>query len=93
MSLLIKQFLVFGVIIFAFVGMFRSIKIPATITLNYLLYSFAAIGFIKILSFYVLKAFRLYYKGNIRNIIIAGSGDSIEELRAVFTQKKNLDIM
>ena len=90
MSLLIKQFLVFGVIVFAFVGMFRSIKMPATITLNYLLYSFAAIGLIKILSFYILKTFRLYYKGNIRNVIIAGSGDSIEELRAVFSKKKEL---
>ena len=40
--------------------------------------------------FYILKTFRLYYKGNIRNVIIAGSGDSIEELRAVFTKKKEL---
>ena len=90
MSLLIKQFLVFGLIVFAFVGAFRSIKMPATITLNYLLYSFVAIGFIKILSFYVLKTFRLYYKGNTRNVIIAGSGDSIEELKSFFTKRKEL---
>ncbi|HEY5688424.1 MAG TPA: exopolysaccharide biosynthesis polyprenyl glycosylphosphotransferase [Yeosuana sp.] len=88
--LLIKQFLVFGVIVFAFVGVFRSIKLPATITLNYLLYSFVAIGFVKILSFYILKTFRLYYKGNIRNVIIAGGGDSIEELRTYFKKKKEL---
>lgn len=89
-SLLLKQFLVFGVITFAFVGAFRSIKIPATTTLSYLIYSFAAIGLIKLLSFYMLKMFRLYFNGNLRNIIIAGSGESIDELKEIFSNKKEL---
>jgi putative colanic acid biosynthesis UDP-glucose lipid carrier transferase len=63
---------------------------PATATLNYLLYSFAAIGGVKLFSFYMLKTFRLYLKGNLRNVIIAGSGESMEELKDIFTKKKEL---
>lgn len=90
LSLLFKQFLVFGVITFAFIGVFRSIKIQATTTLSYLIYSFAAIGLIKLLSFYMLKTFRIYFNGNLRNIIIAGSGESIDELKEIFSNKKEL---
>lgn len=89
-SLLIKQFIVFGVIAFAFMGVFRSISIPATTTLNYLFWSFVAIGFIKLLCFYILKTFRLFLNGNLRNVIIAGSGESINELKEIFTKKKGL---
>lgn len=64
-SILFKQFLVYAVIVFAFLGVFRSIDISAFVTLHYLFYSFAAIGVVKIASFYVLKTFRLYLKGNI----------------------------
>ena len=88
--LLLKQFLVFGVIVFAFIGAFRSIKLPATETLKYLTYTFISIGLIKILSFYILKTYRLYLNGNLRNIIIVGSGESIEDLKDIFTKKKAL---
>ena len=89
-SLLIKQIFVFTVIVFAFEGAFRSINTPATITLKYLFYVFAAIGFIKLLSFYVLKTYRLYLKGNIRDIIIIGSNDNTKELLRIFNKNKEL---
>jgi putative colanic acid biosynthesis UDP-glucose lipid carrier transferase len=55
-----------------------------------LFYSFAAIGVVKIASFYVLKTFRLYLKGNIRNVIIVGTGEGIDELKQIFNTKKEL---
>ena len=79
LSLLVKQFLAYAVIVFAFVGVFRSIITPAFVVLHYLIYSFVVIGMMKFLSFYVLKAFRLYLHGNLRNVIVAGSGRNIEE--------------
>lgn len=88
--LLSKQFLVFGVIVFAFIGAFRSIKLPAAQTLIYLIYSFVAIGFFKFLSFYLLKTYRLYLNGNLRNIILVGRSDSINELKEIFSTKKDL---
>lgn len=89
-SILFKQFLTYSVIVFAFLGVFRSIDISAFLTLRYLFYSFAAIGFIKIVSYYVLKTFRLYLKGNLRNVIVVGSGESVKELIKTFTTKKEL---
>ena len=60
LTLLIQQFLTFTFIFFAFIGAFRSIDIQAFTTLMYLLYSFACIASVKLISFYVLKTFRSY---------------------------------
>ncbi|GGK30714.1 undecaprenyl-phosphate glucose phosphotransferase [Yeosuana aromativorans] len=90
LSLLLKQLLVFGLIVFAFIGLFRSINIPAISTLKYLLYLFIVIGLIKFLSFYLLKNYRLYLNGNLRNVIIVGSGKTIDEIKEMFTKKKEL---
>ena len=89
-SLLVKQFVVFLIGVFAFMGVFRSINMEAFSVLNYIFWVFAAISFIKILSFLALKSFRTYLKGNIRNIVIVGSGNNIDELISIFTKKKEL---
>ena len=53
-SLLVKQFFVFSIIVFAFEGIFRSINIQAQVTFYYLVYVFILIGFVKLMSFYIL---------------------------------------
>jgi len=90
LSLIFKQFLAYGLIIFAFVGVFRSINLVATEILFYLLYCFAAISVVKLLSYYILKSVRLYLNGNLRNIIVIGSGDSVNELKKIFQKRKEL---
>ncbi len=90
LSLIVKQFITYGIILFAFVGVFRSINIQAIDTLNYLLYSFAAISVLKLLSYYILKSVRVYLKGNLRNIVVIGSGESVNELKRIFVKKKEL---
>lgn len=89
-SLLFKQFLIYTVIVYAFVGVFRSINLSAFVTLNYLLNTFFLIGFLKILSYYVLKAVRKYLKGNQRNVIIVGSGKSVNDILGEFSRRKEL---
>ncbi|WP_303316556.1 exopolysaccharide biosynthesis polyprenyl glycosylphosphotransferase [Flavivirga abyssicola] len=89
-SLLIKQFLAYTIITFAYVGIFRSINVEAIVVIKYLLYSFLAIGVVKILSFYTLKKVRTYLKGNLRNVIIIGSGENINELKNIFKKEKEL---
>jgi putative colanic acid biosynthesis UDP-glucose lipid carrier transferase len=89
-SVLIKQFIVFGLIIFAFVGAFRSINVPAIETFRYLGFSFITISFVKLLSFYLLKTYRLYLNGNTRNVIISGDGKALDELEQLFIKNKNL---
>ncbi|GAA4967475.1 exopolysaccharide biosynthesis polyprenyl glycosylphosphotransferase [Algibacter aquimarinus] len=89
-SLLFKQLLIFIVSVFAFIGIFRSINIQAFVVFNYILYTFIAIGFIKVISFLILKSFRAYLNGNIRKIVIIGYGKNVEDLIHFFTTKKEL---
>lgn len=89
-TLLFKQFLVFLIGVFAFLGVFRSINLEAFIVFNYILLVFLAIGFIKILSFLVLKSIRTYLKGNLRNVVIVGDGGNMNRLIDVFSKKKEL---
>ncbi len=89
-SLLIKQFIAYSVIAFAFIGIFRSIDLPAFVTIKYLTYCFLLIAFVKYLSYYVLKVYRTLLKGNVRRVIIIGGGENVKELIRVFNQRKEL---
>lgn len=90
LSLLVRQFLVYTIIVFAFIGVFRSINIEVFQVLNYLIYIFTAISFVKILSYFILKKVRYYLKGNLRNVIIVGSGVGVDELKNMFINQKEL---
>ncbi len=90
LSLLVKQFVVYSLLVFAFEGVFRNIDISTELTLKCLMYALGAISFIKLLSFYALRAFRLYLKGNIRNVIIIGNGSAIVELQKTIELRKEL---
>ncbi|WP_406685337.1 exopolysaccharide biosynthesis polyprenyl glycosylphosphotransferase [Seonamhaeicola sp. MEBiC1930] len=90
LSLLTKQFFLYSIIVFAFLGVFRSVNLPSFVTFNYLLYCFLAIGFFKVSSYYLLKLFRSYLKGNIRNIIVIGKGENAVELLKFFETQKDL---
>lgn len=89
-SFITKQFFVFALIVYAFIGVFRSINIPAFTTLTYLIYSFLCIAFVKLISFYVLKTFRSYLHGNVRRVVIIGKSEGAIELRQLFKLKKEL---
>ncbi|MBT8259876.1 MAG: undecaprenyl-phosphate glucose phosphotransferase, partial [Bacteroidia bacterium] len=89
-SLIVKQFVFFAIIVLAFIGLFRSVDISAFVTLNYLLSCFAIIGAFKLISYYLLKHIRLYFKGNLRRVVIVGEGRGANELRSLFTTKKDL---
>mgnify|MGYP006162496639 CR=1 FL=1 len=51
LSLLIKQFLIFSILVYAFIGVFRSVNIQAFVTFKYLASTFIIIGSIKLLSY------------------------------------------
>ncbi|REG89311.1 exopolysaccharide biosynthesis polyprenyl glycosylphosphotransferase [Winogradskyella sediminis] len=90
LSLILKQFFVYSILVYAFEGFFRSINIEVSVTLNYLIYTFLAISFVKLLSYYILKSIRVYLKGNLRNIIVIGDGESVNALKKIFREKKEL---
>ncbi|WP_452221567.1 exopolysaccharide biosynthesis polyprenyl glycosylphosphotransferase [Lacinutrix salivirga] len=90
LSLLIKQFLVYTLIFYAFIGVFRSINIQAFETFKYLLLSFLLIALLKIISFYALKKYRSYFRGNVRKVVIIGKNSGADELKSLFTNNKEL---
>ncbi|TCK67792.1 putative colanic acid biosynthesis UDP-glucose lipid carrier transferase [Winogradskyella wandonensis] len=87
-GLLIKQFLIFFIIVFAFVGFYRGIDINKTIILKYLLSSFFIIGAAKFLMFYGLRSYRKLLKGNHRQILIIGNTESAKELETFFKENE-----
>ncbi len=88
--LLIKQFAAYLIIIYAFIGIFRSLEIEAFLVLNYLIVCFVCIAVVKLVSYYILKSFRAYLKGNVRHVIIVGKGENALKLHKMFTTKKQL---
>tara|TARA_R110002012_G_scaffold143618_2_gene301830 strand:- start:576 stop:1985 length:1410 start_codon:yes stop_codon:yes gene_type:complete len=90
LTVLIQQFLVFTFIFFAFIGAFRSIDIQIFKTILYLVASFSIIGFVKFVSYYVLKFFRQVWRGNLRQIVIIGDSESAQEMHKLATIKKEL---
>lgn len=90
LSLLVKQFLIFSILVYAFIGIFRSVNIQAFVTFKYLASTFTIIGFVKLITYYLLKAYRLRLKGNVRRVVIIGDTEGANELKAIFLQKKEL---
>lgn len=87
--LIIKQLILFGILVFAFIGFFRSITVSAYKVLEYVIYSFLLISSAKLISFYGLKQFRRFLNGNVRRVLIIGNGQEAQELKDFFTRKKD----
>jgi putative colanic acid biosynthesis UDP-glucose lipid carrier transferase len=90
LSLLIKQLLAYTLIVYAFIGIFRSIDVSAFVTFKYLLLSFGIIGTGKIIGYYGLKKYRAVLDGNIRRVIIIGFSAGAQELERLFRNNKEL---
>ncbi|WAC01098.1 exopolysaccharide biosynthesis polyprenyl glycosylphosphotransferase [Lacinutrix neustonica] len=89
-SLIVKQFFIFAIAVYAFIGMFRSVNVGALVTLRYLIYSFIIICAIKLLSYFLLKTFRKRLNGNVRHVVIIGNSEGAKELKFIFRNKKEL---
>ncbi|SHG80225.1 exopolysaccharide biosynthesis polyprenyl glycosylphosphotransferase [Winogradskyella jejuensis] len=88
LSLLAKQFFIFSIIVFAFIGLYRSIEINKITILKYLIFSISAIGIAKFLMFYGLRTYRRYLNGNHRQVLIIGDTAAAKELQNFFKNKE-----
>ncbi len=88
LGLIIKQFLSFFVIVFAYIGFYRGIEAGTSTIFNYLLTSAGIIGSVKILTYYALKKYRQYLNGNHRKVMIVGDTKGALELKRFFTNKR-----
>lgn len=86
---LLKQFLFVWLITFAYVG-YKYKYVTTNEIFYYVLVCFLLVGFLKFFVFYLLKKYRLLYKGNIRRLITLGSHKNIEELVSYFDKNPDL---
>lgn len=85
MSLLGKQGIIFGLIIFAFFGFYHQFDVSSSTILKYILFVMASIGILKFGIYYLLKKYRLHLGGNIRKVVILGLNQKTDQLRKFFT--------
>lgn len=85
---LIKQFFFITLITFAYVGYKYKYVTPDEVWF-YIISCFSAVGFVKFSIFFLLRKYRMFYGGNLRNVIILGNGKDVEELKTFFNT--NLD--
>ena len=87
-SKLLKQFFFISLITFAYAGFKYEYVTPKEVGV-YIFFSFLLVAFVKFSIFILLRKYRLFYGGNLRNVIILGNGKNVDELKEYFTN--NLD--
>ena len=87
-SLLVKQMVFFCLVMFSFIGVFRSINIIAWEVLRYTILSFFTIGGIRLLIFYVFQQNKYHFDDDIKNIVIVGDTITAKSLRKIMLSNK-----
>ncbi len=78
---MLKQFLFFTVLVFAFFGFYYQIDLSSGEVLQYIGTVFTCIAAIKITVYYVFKNYRSVLGGNYRSIIMIGENPQTQQLR------------
>ena len=86
--LILKQFLLLSIIVFAFLGFYRSLEVDNVAIFKFILFSIICIGFVKLFTFYGLRTFRRYLHGNAREVLIIGGTKNAFELKEFFEGKR-----
>lgn len=86
-TLLIRQFLFFVLILYAFIGFFKQPNISRIALGNYLLAVFVLVSFFKFLTYYLLNKYRSELDGNTRRVVVFGTTDRTKQLINLFNHK------
>lgn len=87
LTLLIKQIVLFAVILYAFIGFFKQPNISRLNLGNYLILVFALLTFFKFLLFFLLNKYRSSLGGNIRLVIVIGKNQKTSQLINTFNKR------
>ena len=83
-SLIIKQSIIFTVLVFAFFGYFKDLDRSTMDISKYVIYVFGLISVFKLAIYYLLKRYRVLLGGNFRTVIILGLNLKTDQLRKFF---------
>ena len=87
MAMLVKQALLFTLIVFAYFGFRHDLDVNTTLVLKYIGLVFALIGIAKFTVYYLLQKYRSSFGGNLRKTVIIGKNRQTYALETFF--KKN----
>jgi putative colanic acid biosynthesis UDP-glucose lipid carrier transferase len=85
MSLLVKQGVIFVLIVFAFFGFYNQLDISSSTIIKYIFWVMLFVSIIKFGIYFILKKYRLHLDGNIRKVVIIGLNQKTDQLRKFFT--------
>jgi putative colanic acid biosynthesis UDP-glucose lipid carrier transferase len=83
-SLIGKQIVLFGLIVFAFFGFYYNLEKAPLEVIKYILMVFGIITLVKLTIYYLLKKYRVLLGGNYRNVVILGLNQKTDQLRKFF---------
>ncbi|MCF6295146.1 MAG: undecaprenyl-phosphate glucose phosphotransferase [Flavobacteriaceae bacterium] len=86
-TLLLKQIVVFALILYAFIGVFKQPDISRLALGSYLLAVFVLITFFKFFSYYLLSKYRIHLGGNLRSVIVIGKNEKTRQLINIFNNR------
>jgi len=86
-TLLVKQTVLFALILYAFIGVFKQPNISRLALGNYLLAISIFITFFKFFSYFLLSKYRIHLGGNLRNVIVIGKNEKTKHLINIFNSR------
>ena len=86
-TLLIRQNILFALVVFAFIGLFKQPYISRLALGHYLLSVFIIITFFKFFTFFLLSKYRTLLGGNLRNVVVIGRNEKTRQLINTFNSR------
>lgn len=86
-SLLFRQFVVFFVVLYAFIGFFKEYSVSRLYLAQYYASCFLLVAFFKILMYYLLQRYREALGGNFRNTVVIGNNAKAKQLVKIFEDR------
>ncbi|UZO81883.1 exopolysaccharide biosynthesis polyprenyl glycosylphosphotransferase [Aquimarina sp. ERC-38] len=87
-ALLIRQFLVFLLILYAFIGVFKQPEISRIEIAKYYIACFLSISILKYVLQNFLAKYRIIFGGNLRKVIVIGDNKKTSQLIEIFKEEE-----
>jgi len=84
LTLILKQTVLFAIVLYAFIGFFKQPNISRINLGNYLFFVFVLITVFKFLTFFLLNKYRSILGGNIRLVVVIGKNEKTRQLIKIF---------
>lgn len=86
-ALLFRQIILYALILYAFIGVFKQPNISRLALGNYLFTVFIFVSFFKFFTYLLLRRYRIHLGGNLRNVVVIGKNVKTNQLIEIFNRR------